>query len=170
MYETGVRGGRCTRGAALKQIHDMGTRRYVLSVDNDNEFRSRCEWIICQALRVYNLCFDTKTVEKSIQNRESIYNHNFFFKNRLVIFFFFYCQTSMGCGASNGKQEVKWEKNTNFNDNCPSPSWSDNCPSQSLRESGLGLRRESVCMITRTLQHQAYPYWHCLDCVCVCVV
>jgi hypothetical protein len=29
--------------AALKQIHDMGTRRYLLSVDNDNEFRSRCE-------------------------------------------------------------------------------------------------------------------------------
>ena len=34
---------RRTRGAALKQIHGMGTRRYVLSVDNDNEFRSRCE-------------------------------------------------------------------------------------------------------------------------------
>ncbi len=27
----------------LKQIHGMGTTRYVLSVDNDNEFRSRCE-------------------------------------------------------------------------------------------------------------------------------
>ncbi len=38
--ESGVR---CTCGAALKQIHGMGTRRYVLSVDNDNEFRSRCE-------------------------------------------------------------------------------------------------------------------------------
>jgi hypothetical protein len=37
------RGGQRTRGAALKQIHGMGTRRYVLSVDNDNEFRSRCE-------------------------------------------------------------------------------------------------------------------------------
>ncbi len=36
-------GGRRTRGAALKQIHDMGTRRYVLSEDNDNEFSSRCE-------------------------------------------------------------------------------------------------------------------------------
>ncbi len=31
------------RDKALKQIHGMGTRRYVLSVDNDNEFRSRCE-------------------------------------------------------------------------------------------------------------------------------
>ncbi len=36
--EETVRGTRCTRGAVLKQIHDMGTRRYVLSVDNDNEF------------------------------------------------------------------------------------------------------------------------------------
>jgi hypothetical protein len=26
-------GGRCTRGAALKQIQDIVTRRYVLSVD-----------------------------------------------------------------------------------------------------------------------------------------
>ncbi len=41
--ETVTRGGQSTRGATLKQIHGMGTRRYVLSVDNDNEFRSRCE-------------------------------------------------------------------------------------------------------------------------------
>ena len=41
--ETVARGGQRTRGAALNQIHGMGTRRYVLSVDNDNEFRSRCE-------------------------------------------------------------------------------------------------------------------------------
>jgi cell shape-determining protein MreC len=32
-----------TEQQTLKQIHGMGTRRYVLSVDNDNEFRSRCE-------------------------------------------------------------------------------------------------------------------------------
>jgi hypothetical protein len=38
-----ARGSRRTRGAVLKEIHGMGTRRYVLSVDNDNEFRSRCE-------------------------------------------------------------------------------------------------------------------------------
>jgi hypothetical protein len=38
--ETVTRGGRRTD---LKQIHGMGTRRYLLSVDNDNEFRSRCE-------------------------------------------------------------------------------------------------------------------------------
>jgi hypothetical protein len=42
--ESAVRGGqRRTRDAGLNQIHVMGTRRYVLSVDNDNEFRSRCE-------------------------------------------------------------------------------------------------------------------------------
>jgi hypothetical protein len=41
--EVAARGGQRTRGAALKQIHGMGTRRYVLSVDNDSEFRSRCE-------------------------------------------------------------------------------------------------------------------------------
>ncbi len=41
--EVVVRGGQRTLDAPLKQIHDMGTRRYVLSVDNDNEFRSRCE-------------------------------------------------------------------------------------------------------------------------------
>ncbi len=36
-------GGHRTRGAVLKQIHGMGTRSYVLSVDNDNDFMSRCE-------------------------------------------------------------------------------------------------------------------------------
>ena len=41
--EAAARGVRRTRGAALKQIHGMGTMRYVLSVDTDNEFRSRCE-------------------------------------------------------------------------------------------------------------------------------
>jgi hypothetical protein len=41
--EVETRGGQRTPGTVLKQIHGMGTRRYVLSVDNDNEFRSRCE-------------------------------------------------------------------------------------------------------------------------------
>jgi hypothetical protein len=41
--EAAVRGGQRTLGVVIKQIHGMGTRRYVLSVDNDNEFRSRCE-------------------------------------------------------------------------------------------------------------------------------
>jgi hypothetical protein len=40
--EVVVRGDRRTRLTDLKQ-HDMGTKRYVLSVNNDNEFRSRCE-------------------------------------------------------------------------------------------------------------------------------
>ncbi len=35
--ETSVCGGRCTSGSALKQIHGMGTRRYLLSVDHNNE-------------------------------------------------------------------------------------------------------------------------------------
>jgi hypothetical protein len=38
--EAEAHGGQSTRGTVLKQIHGMGTRRYVLSVDNDNEFRS----------------------------------------------------------------------------------------------------------------------------------
>ena len=38
--EAAVCEGQRTRGAALKHIHGMGTRRYVLSVDNDNEFGS----------------------------------------------------------------------------------------------------------------------------------
>jgi hypothetical protein len=41
--EVAARGGQRTRGTALKEIHGMCTRRYVLSVDNDNEFRSRCD-------------------------------------------------------------------------------------------------------------------------------
>ena len=32
------RGDRCTRGVVLKQIQVIGTRRYVISVDNNNEF------------------------------------------------------------------------------------------------------------------------------------
>jgi hypothetical protein len=85
--------GRRTRGAALKQIHDMGTRRYVLSVtvDNDNEFRSRCDWISVRhfgsttyVLYMFVMenpsvtitidsCyrFATKPVEKSIKNPKS---------------------------------------------------------------------------------------------------
>ena len=41
--ETVTSGDRCTCGVVPKQIHGMGTRRYVLSVDNNNEFRSRCD-------------------------------------------------------------------------------------------------------------------------------
>jgi hypothetical protein len=49
----------------------MGTRRYVLSVDNDNEFRSRCEWIWVRSFgSTTYVCFTTTTVEKLIKNRE----------------------------------------------------------------------------------------------------
>ncbi len=41
--EAATRGTPRTRDTVLNQVHDMGTSRYVLSVDNDNEFRSRCE-------------------------------------------------------------------------------------------------------------------------------
>jgi hypothetical protein len=34
---------RHTYDVVLKKIHDMGTRRYVFSMDNDNEFRSHCD-------------------------------------------------------------------------------------------------------------------------------
>ena len=38
-----LRSGRCTRGAGLRQLQGMGPTRFVLAVDDDNEFRSRCE-------------------------------------------------------------------------------------------------------------------------------
>jgi len=41
--EAAARGGRRRYGAGLRQLQGMGPRRFVLSVDNDNEFRSRCE-------------------------------------------------------------------------------------------------------------------------------
>jgi hypothetical protein len=37
--EVSVRGGQRTLGVTLNQIHDMNTRRYVLSVDNDKGCR-----------------------------------------------------------------------------------------------------------------------------------
>jgi hypothetical protein len=47
-------------GAALKQIQDIVTRRYVLSVDNDGEFRSRAS----------DLGLQPKIQKKKNQNRE----------------------------------------------------------------------------------------------------
>ena len=41
--EAAARGGRRTRGAGLRQLEGMGPTRFVLSVDDDTEFRSRCE-------------------------------------------------------------------------------------------------------------------------------
>jgi len=41
--ESAARGGRRRYGAGLRQLQGMGPKRFVLSADNDNEFRSRCE-------------------------------------------------------------------------------------------------------------------------------
>jgi hypothetical protein len=37
------RGGRRTRGAAVRKVQGVGNSSFVLSVENDNDFRSRCE-------------------------------------------------------------------------------------------------------------------------------
>ncbi len=36
---------RRTRGAAVRKVQGVGNSTFVLSVENDNDFRSRCEWI-----------------------------------------------------------------------------------------------------------------------------
>ena len=41
--EAAARPGRRTRGAGLRQLEGMGRKRFVLSADDDNELRSRCE-------------------------------------------------------------------------------------------------------------------------------
>ena len=38
-----ARGGRRTRGAAVRKLEDVGNSTFVLSVENDNDFRSPCE-------------------------------------------------------------------------------------------------------------------------------
>ena len=38
-----TRGGRRTRGAAVRKLQGVGKSTFVLSVENDNDFRSRCE-------------------------------------------------------------------------------------------------------------------------------
>jgi hypothetical protein len=38
-----VREGRRTRGAAVRNLQGVGNSTFVLSVENDNDFRSRCE-------------------------------------------------------------------------------------------------------------------------------
>ena len=43
--EAAARGGRRRYGAGLRQLQGMGPKRFALSADNDNEFRSRCEYI-----------------------------------------------------------------------------------------------------------------------------
>ena len=41
--EVAERSGRHARGAGLRQLEGMGRKRSVLSADDDNELRSRCE-------------------------------------------------------------------------------------------------------------------------------
>ena len=41
--EAAARGGMRTRGAGLRELQGMGPTRFVLSADDDNEHRSRCE-------------------------------------------------------------------------------------------------------------------------------
>ena len=41
--EAAARGGMRTRGAEPRSLEGMGPKRFVLSVDDDTEFRSRCE-------------------------------------------------------------------------------------------------------------------------------
>ncbi len=38
-----ARGGRRTRGAAVRKLQGVGNSTFVLSVENDNDFRARCE-------------------------------------------------------------------------------------------------------------------------------
>ncbi len=38
-----ARGGRRTRGAAVRKTQGVRYSTFVLSVENDNDFRSRCE-------------------------------------------------------------------------------------------------------------------------------
>jgi hypothetical protein len=38
-----ARGGRRTRGAAVRKLQGVGNSTFLLSVENDNDFRSRCE-------------------------------------------------------------------------------------------------------------------------------
>ena len=44
--EAAARGGLRIRAAGMQSLEGMGPKRFVLSVDDDTEFRSRCEWII----------------------------------------------------------------------------------------------------------------------------
>ena len=41
--DTVGRGGRRTRGVSVRKLQGVGNSTFVLSVENDNDFRSRCE-------------------------------------------------------------------------------------------------------------------------------
>ena len=42
-FDVVTRGGRRTRGATVRNLQGVGKSTFVLSVENDNDFRSRCE-------------------------------------------------------------------------------------------------------------------------------
>jgi hypothetical protein len=42
-HDVVARGGRRTRGAVVRKLQGVGNSTFVLSVENDNDFRSRCE-------------------------------------------------------------------------------------------------------------------------------
>jgi hypothetical protein len=42
-FDAVTRGGRRTRGAEVRKLQGVGKSTFVLSVENDNDFRSRCE-------------------------------------------------------------------------------------------------------------------------------
>ena len=44
---------RSTRGAGIRQIEGMGPKRFILSVDDDAEFKSRCECMCMMMIAFY---------------------------------------------------------------------------------------------------------------------
>jgi hypothetical protein len=43
ILDTVVHGGHCTFGPVLKTLQGVGSSTFVLSVENDNDFRSKSE-------------------------------------------------------------------------------------------------------------------------------
>jgi len=57
--EVAARSGRLTRGAGLRQLEVIGRMTFVLTTDDDNELRSRCEWVptrIVYTIQISFLC------------------------------------------------------------------------------------------------------------------
>jgi hypothetical protein len=72
--EATTRGGFRTRGAGPRSLEDMGPKGFVLSVDDDTEFRSRCERIIL-FFTVKYIIFPNKFVrEKKIEGYDETGN------------------------------------------------------------------------------------------------
>jgi len=56
---------RSTCGAGIRQLEGTGPKRFIMSVDDDTEFRSRCEWIYICVLGEISLKTMCKNVIKS---------------------------------------------------------------------------------------------------------